>query len=155
MQRPHLSPCWDSRQTQCSTGQYRCIQVSPWHCTWVVLPEPVSPTTTTTWFSLMTCSSSSRQSYTGRKRRCSCRVLLLAQSLIACNPHTPHVSSLEKGEQLTCLQRSVCMVAWRHRPAAGCSRKGSSNKSVPGTILPLLMLLDVDWIRVIVQRTRS
>ncbi len=51
--------------------------------TCVVLPDPVSPTTTTTWFSLMTCSSSSRQSKTGRNCRCCCSVLLFAQSLIA------------------------------------------------------------------------
>ena len=53
-------------------------------CTCVVLPEPVSPTTTTTWFSRMTCSSSSLQPYTGRKRRCSDIVLFLAKSLAAC-----------------------------------------------------------------------
>lgn len=52
--------------------------------TWVVLPEPVSPTTTTTWFSRMTCSSSSRHPYTGRKRLCSDIVLFLAKSLAAC-----------------------------------------------------------------------
>jgi len=50
----------------------------------VVLPEPVSPTTTTTWFSRMTCSSSSRTVYTGRYCRCCASVLVLANSLAAC-----------------------------------------------------------------------
>ena len=46
----------------------------------VVLPLPVSPTTTITLFSRITSIRSSRTPYTGRKRRCSSMLFVLANS---------------------------------------------------------------------------
>jgi len=45
----------------------------------VVFPEPVSPTTIVTWFSLISATSSSRQAATGRKARCCASVRVAAK----------------------------------------------------------------------------
>mmetsp|Transcript_1864 Transcript_1864/g.6913 ORF Transcript_1864/g.6913 Transcript_1864/m.6913 type:complete len:211 (+) Transcript_1864:4677-5309(+) len=49
----------------------------------VVFPLPVSPTTTTIWFSRMTCIKSSRHPYTGKNSRCCFIVFVFANSLCA------------------------------------------------------------------------
>mmetsp|Transcript_2574 Transcript_2574/g.10289 ORF Transcript_2574/g.10289 Transcript_2574/m.10289 type:complete len:244 (-) Transcript_2574:678-1409(-) len=63
------------------------MRVKPHSCMYcvicVVLPEPVSPTTTTIWFSRTTVSSSSRTSNTGRNSRCSRMVFVFANALEA------------------------------------------------------------------------
>ena len=46
----------------------------------VVFPDPVSPTTTTTLFSRITCIRSSREPYTGRNSRCCFMVFVFANS---------------------------------------------------------------------------